>query len=125
MPADPRVDAYLAKLPAAQQTTLGKLRRDVARLAPDAEETISYGMPAFKVDGRFLLSYAGWKRHCSIYPIDDALLARHADVLRGYASTKGSLHFSVAQPLPDAVLADVVEHRATHASDRASGRAGY
>jgi uncharacterized protein YdhG (YjbR/CyaY superfamily) len=112
---DPRVDEYLAKLPDDQQRVLGALRRRVTELEPDAVETISYGMPAFKIDGRFFLSYAGWKRHCSIYAIDDALLARHADAIRGYVTTKGALHFSSAQPLPDALLEDLVRQRASEA----------
>jgi uncharacterized protein YdhG (YjbR/CyaY superfamily) len=118
---DPRVDAYLATLPDDQRTLLQKLRSDVARLAPDAVETISYGMPAFKVDGRFFLSYAGWKHHCSIYPIDDGLLQRHADLIRGYGRTKGALHFTAARPLPDALLADLVAQRV----QEARARGGY
>lgn len=111
MTSDPRVDAYLATLPAVQQRVLGTLRRGVARLAPDAVETISYGMPAFKLDGRFLLSYAGWKRHCSVYPIDDDLLDRHAGSIAGYGRTKGSLHFSEANPLPDGFVEELVRRR--------------
>jgi uncharacterized protein YdhG (YjbR/CyaY superfamily) len=68
-------------------------------------------MPALKLGNRFLLSYAGWKRHSSIYPMHDDVLARHADLLRGYATTKGSLHFNPTQPLPDAVLEDLVRTR--------------
>jgi uncharacterized protein YdhG (YjbR/CyaY superfamily) len=68
-------------------------------------------MPALKLGTRLVLSYAGWKRHSSIYPMRDDVLARHADALRGYATTKGSLHFSTAQPLPDAVLTDLVGTR--------------
>jgi uncharacterized protein YdhG (YjbR/CyaY superfamily) len=108
---DPRVDDYLAALPATQQRVLGSLRRDVARLAPDAVETISYGMPAFNLDGHFLLSYAGWKRHCSVYPISDGLLARHAAEVGGYPRTKGSLHFSEASPLSDRFVEDLVRDR--------------
>lgn len=115
---DPRVDAYLDGLPVDQREVLSKLRADVARLVPDAVETISYGMPAFKVDGRFFLSYAGWKNHCSIYPIDDGLLERHADAIRGYGSTKGALHFTTAKPLPDALLADLVAQRVREARAR-------
>ncbi|HJP90145.1 MAG TPA: DUF1801 domain-containing protein [Candidatus Limnocylindrales bacterium] len=108
---DPRVDAYLATLPAAQRDQLEALRRRVASLAPQATETISYGMPAFKLGTTFLISYAGWKRHSSVYPMRDDVMARHADLLRGYATTKGSLHFSPEQPLPDAVLDDLVASR--------------
>jgi uncharacterized protein YdhG (YjbR/CyaY superfamily) len=108
---DPRVDAYLAPLPADQQQVLSKLRADIARLAPDAVETISYGMPAFKLDGKFLVSFAAWKRHCSIYAIDDPLLERHAASIEGYGRTKGALHFTKDQPLPGALLEDLIELR--------------
>ena len=87
------------------------MRTRLAELAPGATETISYNMPAVKVGPHFLVSYAGWKRHSSIYPMRDDVLARHADALRGYAATKGSLHFSPTQPLPDAVLEDLVRTR--------------
>lgn len=115
---DPRVDAYLAALPDPQRQLLEKLRADVARLAPDAVETISYGMPAFRLEGRFFLSYAAWKQHCSIYPIDEALLERHAGAIGGYGRTKGALHFSASQPLPDALLEDLVRQRAAEARAR-------
>ena len=120
MKTDPRVDAYLAAQPAEQRELLQALRARVAALAPEADETISYAMPAFKLDNQFLLSYAGWKRHCSIYAIHDDLLAKYAAELRGYATTKGSLHFSEAQPLPDAPLDEFV--RARVATINAGGR---
>ena len=68
-------------------------------------------MPALKVGKAFLVSYAGWKRHSSIYPMRDDVLARHAELLRGYTTTKGSLHFSPAQPLPAVVLDDLIRAR--------------
>ena len=108
---DPRIDAYLATLPDEQGAQLEQLRRRLAELAPTSTETISYGMPAVKLGTHFLLSYAGWKRHSSIYPMRDDVLARHAAALEGYTATKGSLHFSPRQPLPDAVLEDLVHAR--------------
>jgi uncharacterized protein YdhG (YjbR/CyaY superfamily) len=60
---DPRVDAYLAGLSAADRTLLERVRARIVAVAPDAEETISYGMPAYRWRGRFLLSFAGWKQH--------------------------------------------------------------
>lgn len=115
---DRRVDDYLAALPEPQRALLGGLRADVSRLAPDAVETISYGMPAFKIDGRFFLSYAAWTKHCSIYPIDDQLLERHADAVRGYGRTKGALHFTPSRPLPAALLEDLVRQRAAEARSK-------
>jgi uncharacterized protein YdhG (YjbR/CyaY superfamily) len=120
MTTDPRVDAYLAALPADQRELLQALRSRVAALAPEATELISYGMPAFKLRDRFLLSYAAWKRHCSIYAIHDELLARYADELRDNARTKGGLHFSQAHPLPDALVDDFVRSRV--ATINAGGR---
>jgi uncharacterized protein YdhG (YjbR/CyaY superfamily) len=110
-PSDPRVDAYIAARPDDQRPLLQALRERVSLVAPDAEETIAYGMPAFRLNGRFLLSYAGWKRHCTVYPIDDGLLERHAAQLAHNTSTKGGLHFSAAQPLPDALVDDLVRQR--------------
>lgn len=108
---DPRVDAYLANLPAGQRELLEAVRAQLAAHAPDAEETIAYGMPALRLDGRFLLSFAAWKRHCTIYPIDDALLERHAAEVRGHTRTRGGLHFTAERPLPPALLADLVRGR--------------
>jgi uncharacterized protein YdhG (YjbR/CyaY superfamily) len=102
------VDAYLLTLPPAQREALQRVREAVARVAPDALETISYGMPAFKLNGRFLVSFAGWKAHCSIYPLTDTFLEAHADELKGYQRTKGSLHFTPAAPLPEALVEGLV-----------------
>lgn len=120
MTTDPRVDAYLAGLSPDQRDLLEALRRRVAALAPEADETISYAMPAFKLGDRFLLSYAGWKQHCSVYPIHDDVLGKYDEALRGYVRTKGSLHFSPAQPLPDGLLDELV--RARVATIEAGGR---
>lgn len=105
------IDAYLASLPDAQRAALERLRTEVARLVPDAVETISYGMPTFKLHGHGLLWFAGWKAHCSVYPLTDAFLTAHADELKGYGRTKGSLHFTPEIPLPDGLLEDLVRAR--------------
>jgi uncharacterized protein YdhG (YjbR/CyaY superfamily) len=120
MQTDPRVDAYLAALPADQREVLQSLRERVAALAPNAVETISYDMPAFKLRDRFMLSYAAWKQHCSLYAPGRELLARYEQQLAGYGRTKGSLHFSKAQPLPDGLLDDYVRERV--ASIQSGGR---
>ena len=117
---DPRVDAYLAALPADKQGLLEGVRATIRRVVPDAEETIAYDMPAFRLGGRFLVSYAGWKRHCSIYPLTDEFLAKHQAELEGYGRTKGSLHFTPERPLPDALLRALV--RDLLARDQASNR---
>ncbi len=111
MSTDPAVDAYLAALPPDHRALLQRLREQIARVVPEAVETISYGMPAFKVGGRFLLSYAGWKKHCSLYPLTDAFLAAHDDELAGFDRTKGSIHFTPDQPLPGPLIDELVRAR--------------
>ena len=118
MADDSPIDAYLATLPADQREVLQRLRAQTARLVPDAVETISYGMPAFKLHRRFLVSYAGWKAHCSIYPLTDAFLEAHADELKGYQRTNGSLHFTPDAPLPDALLERLILARVEDLKDR-------
>jgi uncharacterized protein YdhG (YjbR/CyaY superfamily) len=111
MDDDARIDAYLAKLPADQRDTLQYLRAQIARLLPDATETISYGMPAFALDGQVIVWYAGWKKHCTIYPLTDRFLKAHAEELKRFGRTKGSLHFTPQQPLPDALVEELVKDR--------------
>ena len=105
------IDAYLATLPPDQREALQRLRGQIRQVAPDAVETISYDMPAFKLGGRFLVSFAGWKAHCSIYPLTDSFLAGHAGELEGYARTKGSLHFTPKVPLPESVVEALIRER--------------
>lgn len=111
MARDPRVDAYLADLPDDQRAALEDLRAAVERFASEAVETISYGMPAFRVHGRYLLGYAAWKSHCSLYPTSDSVPAALAAELEPFRGTKGSLHFTPQRPLSDDLLARFVQAR--------------
>ena len=111
MAHDSPVDAYLATLPADQHEALQRLRAEIARLVPDAVEAISYGMPAFELHGRGLVWFAAWKAHCSIYPLTDTFLEAHADELKAYGRTRGSLHFTPVAPLPKALVEDLVRAR--------------
>ena len=112
MAREERIDAYLAQRPADQRELLQRLRDQIARLVPEADETISYDMPAYKLGGRFLVSYAGWKAHCSIYPLTDAFLAEHEDELKAFGRTKGSLHFTPESPVPDELMEKLIRARA-------------
>ena len=111
MAQDSPIDAYRAVLPADQHEALQRLRAQVVRLVPDVVETISYEMPAFMIHGRPLLWFAAWKNHCSIYPPSDAFVAAHAEALRGYRRTRGSLHFTPEAPLPETLLEHLVRQR--------------
>jgi uncharacterized protein YdhG (YjbR/CyaY superfamily) len=108
---DPRVDAYLSRLPDDQRRVLGSLRERLHRLVPDAVETISYGMPALRQGGDVVVWFAGWKRFCSLYPLTDTFLRDHSAEAGPYLGTKGSLHFTGAAPLPDPLVAAFVKAR--------------
>jgi len=93
------VDEYIAKFPADIQSRLFEIRSIVLQVVPDAEETISYQIPAYKLDGKILMYFAGWREHVSVYPIppgDDEFLAE----LAGYQHGKGTARFASDAPLP-------------------------
>jgi uncharacterized protein YdhG (YjbR/CyaY superfamily) len=98
------IDTYLAGVDEPKRSTLEQLRRNIHDVLPDAEECISYGMPAFKVQGNTVAGFAAFKNHLSYLPHSDSILPRLAKDLAGYEGTKGSLHFPIDQPLPAALV---------------------
>ena len=93
------VDEYIASFPADRQAILQDVRGAMRRGAPGTEERISYGIPTFALDGRYLIYFAGWKQHVSVYPIpesDDAL----ERAIAPYRAGKGTLRFPLDQPIP-------------------------
>jgi uncharacterized protein YdhG (YjbR/CyaY superfamily) len=105
------VDRYLAKLDEPKRSTLLALRRSILDVVPDAEQCISYGMPAFKVEGKAIAGFAAFKNHLSYLPHSGSVLpALDADVAR-YEKTKGSLHFAVDKPLPTRLVKKLVTTR--------------
>ena len=111
MANDSPIDAYLANLRAEQREALQRLREQIARLVPDAVETISYGMPAFKLQGHALMWFAAWRAHCSIYPLTGTFAKANADAVKVFRGTKGSLHFTARAPLPEALVERLVRAR--------------
>jgi uncharacterized protein YdhG (YjbR/CyaY superfamily) len=108
-PAD--IDAYLAALTETERRTLAALRADIRALLPDAQECISYAMPAFKVQGETVAGFAAFKNHLSYLPHSGSVLPALADDLAGYTRTKGSLHFPADQPLPRALVRKLITTR--------------
>ena len=90
------------------------LRSTLRELLPEATETLSYGMPAFAVRGTPVAGYAWARRHCSYHPHSGAVLSELADLLDGYDWSKGTLRFSVDEPLPPELVAQLVEVRVNH-----------
>ena len=104
----PDVRTYLAALPPATRRLLKQLRAEVLTVAPDAEEAFSYRIPAFRLDGRAFVWYAGFKEHVSLYPIGDAIRTEHADALRGFETSKGTVRFPLSKPLATTLVRKLV-----------------
>lgn len=105
------VDAFFAALPDQTRTALENLRRAIAAAAPDAEESINYGVPAFKYRGRPLVSLGAAKNHCSFYVQSLAVMEAHRDELASFDTSKGTVRFAPDAPLPDALVATLVRAR--------------
>jgi uncharacterized protein YdhG (YjbR/CyaY superfamily) len=105
------VEDYLAALPDDSRAALEKLRETIRAAAPNAIETISYHMPTFKEHGRFLVSYAAFKNHCSLFPASKAVMDAHGEALKPYFSGKGTLRFHPDKPIPAALVKKIVKTR--------------
>ncbi len=111
MAAPTSVEEYLAALPEASRAALEKLRKTIKAAAPEATETISYQMPAFKDRGRSLVYYAAFKDHYSLYPASKAVLEALGDELKPYFTGKGTIRFFPDEPLPAALVKKIVRVR--------------
>ncbi len=109
--ASTSVEAYMATLPADSRAALEKLRKTIRAAAPEATEAISYQMPAFKQDGRSLVSYAAFKDHCSFFPMSMKVIADNMGELKLYVSGKGTIRFETDTPLPAALVKKIVKAR--------------
>lgn len=116
-----RVDAYLAALPDEPRRALETLRATIRAAAPEAEETIAYDMPAFRIEGRFLVSYAAYKRHCSLFPASQAVLDACGPELKGHLAGRATIQFQAGRPLPAELVRKIVKVRLTERATPAEG----
>ncbi len=105
------IDRYLERLYEPKRATLTQLRDTIAEIVPDAEQGISYGMPAFKLEGKTIAGFAAFKSHLSYLPHSGSVISRLAEETEGYTTTKGSLHFPVDQPLPKELVRKLLDTR--------------
>jgi uncharacterized protein YdhG (YjbR/CyaY superfamily) len=105
------VDAYIAALEEPRRGTLEALRRTILEIVPDADQVISYRVPAFRVSGKTVAGFAAFKNHLSYLPFSGSVLPRLADELTGYSGTKSALHFPVDAPLPKPLVEKLIAAR--------------
>lgn len=106
------IDAYLATVTGDKRRALDELRALLRALLPKAEECISYGLPAFRVEGKVLAGFKATAKGCSYYPFSGQTLATLAPELGGYSMTSGALHFTPDKPLPRALVRKLLAARA-------------
>ena len=111
------VDEYLRGLNEPKRRTLQALRSTILEIVPEAEQVISYGMPAFRVNGKTVAGFAAFKAHLSYLPFSGSVLSQLADDLEGYEMTKSALHFPVDRPLPKALVEKLIAARLEHAGE--------
>ena len=105
------IEAYLAAQPEAQRSTLEALQATIRKLAPEAEEGMSYGMPAVLYKGKGLAGYGGYKAHCSYFPMSGSVVEKLADELAGYETSKGGFKFPIGEPPLEALVARLLAAR--------------
>jgi uncharacterized protein YdhG (YjbR/CyaY superfamily) len=114
------IDSYLKGVPLEQRVVLSELRATILRFVPEANEEISYRIPAFRVDGAVVAGFASFKTHMSYLPFSGSVLAELSAKISGYPHTKSSLHFTLDHPLGDALVERLLSVR--RAEIRARGR---
>ena len=115
------VDAYVSALPEHVRAVLQRMRAVIRTALPDAEETISYQIPTYKLHGRPVLYLAVWKEYCSVYPAPDTLIAALPE-LAAYKVSKGTLRFPLAAPVPLKLIGRLAKLRASEVTGRAAAK---
>jgi uncharacterized protein YdhG (YjbR/CyaY superfamily) len=113
------VDAYLRVLEEPKRTTLETLRRTILEIVPEAEQVISYRVPAFRLGGKTVAGFAAFKDHLSYLPFSGGVLAECAGELGSYTMTKSALHFPIDRPLPKALVKKLIRARLAEVDRRA------
>ena len=106
------VDDYIAAQPESIQDTLHRIRAILRKALPGADEVISYQIPAYKIAGKAVIYFAGWKEHFSLYPVSDPLVEAFREELAPYKRSTGTIRFPLSQPIPTKLIAGIAKFRA-------------
>lgn len=123
MPGFKSVDEYIASQPEATRGVLERVRRTIRKALPGAEEVISYQIPAYKLDGRTVIYFAGWRQHYSVYPSTDRLVARFKKDLVRYEVSKGTIRFPLSEAVPVKLIEAVARFRGKEVAEREKAKA--
>jgi uncharacterized protein YdhG (YjbR/CyaY superfamily) len=102
------IDRYLAALTDPKRSTLEAVRRSIMEVVPEAEQCLSYGMPAFKMQGKTVAGFAAFKNHLSYLPHSGSVLSMLPDEIAPYETSKGALRFAIDKPLPKRLVKKIV-----------------
>ena len=105
------ITEYLAHVTAEQRPVLEKLRKTIHAAAPGAVEYIGYGLAGFKFNGRPLVYFGAWEKHCALYAASPAIQKKFQQELKGFAQSKGTIKFTPEKPLPMALVKKLVKAR--------------
>ena len=117
------VDDYIATHPPEVQATLQRVRSAIRKAVPGAEEAISYQIPTYKRHGTYVVYFAGWRQHFSLYPAGARLVAAFRRELAPYEVNKGTIRFPLAEPVPIQLIQRIAKFLAKEAAARASAKA--
>ena len=117
------VDEYISAQPEAAQRLLGTVRSAIRTALPGADEVISYAIPTYKLYGEAVLYFAGWKKHYSLYPAGENLVATFQPELASYKINKGTIRFPLSEPVPVKLIRRIAKFRASEAQYRAQAKA--
>src|SRR5215475_15404078 len=112
------IDRYLDALEEPKRTTLARLRLTILDILPEAEQGISYGLPAFKISDKTIAGFAAFKNHLSYLPHSGSVFPQLQDELRGYAFSSGALRFAIDEPLPVSLVERLIAVRLQQAFPR-------
>ena len=111
-------DEYLAALSTDKRAALEKLRKTIRATVPKAEECISYGLAAFRLNGKPLVAFGASTNHCAFYPMSSSTVEAHKDLLMNFDTSKGTIRFTVDKPLPVSLVRKLVKARIAENTER-------
>ncbi len=113
------VDEYIGAQPEGSRPTLERVRNTIRKAVPNAEEVMAYQIPTYKLNGKAVIYFAGWKQHFSLYPATAGVVAEFGDDLSPYEISKGTIRFPLSTDVPANLISRIAKHRAKEVTERA------